>query len=50
MLAEQDRPLRRIDRIALRVHLWMCDNCPRFQRQLSVMHRALSDWRNEIEK
>jgi hypothetical protein len=50
MLQEQDKPLALRDRLALRVHLWMCQACPRFQRQLQTMSRALSDWRNESTK
>jgi hypothetical protein len=50
MLAAQDRPVSSLDRIALRIHLWMCANCPRFQRQLESMRILLSDWRNEIAK
>jgi hypothetical protein len=50
MLAAQDRPLNLWNRTALKIHLWICKNCPRFQRQLDTMRRALSDWRNEIVK
>ncbi len=50
MLAAQDKPLKNMDRFALQIHLWMCTNCPRFQRQLESMKHALSDWRNEIGK
>ncbi|MDI9332757.1 MAG: zf-HC2 domain-containing protein [Cytophagales bacterium] len=50
MLSAQDQPLSGRDRIALEIHLWMCDNCPRFERQLKTIRRALSDWRNEMTK
>jgi hypothetical protein len=50
MLQEQDQPLQLKDRLALKVHLWMCKACPSFQRQLQMMSRALSDWRNESAK
>jgi hypothetical protein len=50
MLEQQDKPLRLNDSLALKIHLWLCKNCPRFQRQLDTMQRALSDWRNEIAK
>ena len=50
MLSAQDGPLNWRDKSALKIHLWMCKNCPRFERQLHVMHHALSDWRNEIKK
>ena len=50
MLQEQDKPLKLRDRVALRIHLWICKACPRFERQLLTMNRALSDWRNESTK
>jgi hypothetical protein len=50
MLEQQDRPLKMYDHLALKIHLWICTNCPQFHRQLEVMQRALSDWRNEIKK
>jgi len=50
MLAAEDRPLPWRDKAALKIHLWICKNCPRFERQLHVMQCVLSDWRNEIAK
>jgi hypothetical protein len=50
MLAQEDKPLRTRDKLALNIHLWICKNCPRFQRQLESMSRSLSDWRNEMKK
>jgi hypothetical protein len=50
MLAAQDKPLGMWTRLTLQIHLWMCDNCPRFQRQLDLMKHSLSDWRNEMTK
>jgi hypothetical protein len=50
MLAREDRPLNWRDKVALKIHLWMCKNCPRFEKQIHVMRHALSDWRNEIAK
>ncbi len=50
MLAKEDKPLNWRDKAALRLHLWICKNCPRFEHQLHVMRHALSDWRNEIGK
>lgn len=29
------------ERWALRLHLWLCDNCWRFERQLRLLRRAL---------
>ncbi len=50
MLAQQDQPLGVRDQMALKIHLWICKNCPRFQHQLESMSRSLSDWRNEMKK
>jgi hypothetical protein len=50
MLVKEDRPLALKDRLALRLHLWICSACPHFQQQLDVMKRSLSDWRNGIAK
>ncbi|MDZ7595469.1 MAG: zf-HC2 domain-containing protein [Thiobacillus sp.] len=47
----QDRALSFRERWGLRVHLWMCDNCRRFERQIALMRRLLrqSDQRDEAE-
>ena len=31
--------------VALRVHLAMCEACPRFERQLLTMRNAMKQWR-----
>lgn len=36
-----DRKLSRRERIALRIHIWMCRNCRRFEKQLTFLRRAL---------
>ena len=36
-----ERPLGFRERWALRLHLWLCDNCRRFERQLRLLRRAL---------
>ncbi|MEJ2360668.1 MAG: zf-HC2 domain-containing protein [Gammaproteobacteria bacterium] len=42
LVSEQhDRNLGRRERIALRIHLWMCRNCRRFERQLSFLRNTL---------
>jgi DNA invertase Pin-like site-specific DNA recombinase len=28
-------------RLSLRLHLWLCDNCRRFERQMALMRQAL---------
>ncbi len=37
----QDRPLSFNERLGLRMHLWMCANCRRFERQIGLMRRLL---------
>ena len=36
-----ERPLGFRERWSLRLHLWLCDNCRRFERQLRLLRRAL---------
>lgn len=37
----QDRALSFRERWGLRIHLWACGNCRRFERQLGLMRRLL---------
>jgi hypothetical protein len=37
----QERPLRFGERWGLRLHLWICVNCRRFERQIHSLRRAL---------
>ncbi len=37
----QERPLGFRERLGLRLHLWMCANCRRFERQIHLLRRAL---------
>jgi hypothetical protein len=47
----QDRPLSFRERWGLRIHLWMCGNCRRVERQIGLMRRLLrqSDQRADAE-
>lgn len=47
----QDRPLGFRKRWGLRIHVWMCGNCRRFEQQIALMRRLLhqSDQRAETE-
>jgi hypothetical protein len=49
MLSRQDRALPWVERLALRLHLAVCDACPRFERQLDVMSAAMKRWRHYSE-
>lgn len=49
MLAREDRALLLADRAALRMHLFICKACPRFERQLLTMRNAMKQWRGYVE-
>jgi hypothetical protein len=46
VVAQEDRLLGLADRLALRVHMAICDACPRFERQMLTMRNGLRAWRN----
>lgn len=37
----QEHPLGRRERWGLRLHLWMCISCSRFERQIRLLRKAL---------
>jgi hypothetical protein len=41
MSQRQERPLGLRARWGLRLHLWVCANCRRFERQLAFLRQAL---------
>lgn len=45
LIAREDRELPWHERVALKLHLAMCDACPRFERQLLTMRQAMGRWR-----
>ena len=45
----QERPLRLGERLGLRLHLWMCVSCRRFEQQLALMRRAMRALRRRAE-
>lgn len=49
MSAKLDRELSSLERIALRLHLSICDACPKVIRQLDLMRRSVREWRDGIE-
>ncbi|RJP69430.1 MAG: zf-HC2 domain-containing protein [Comamonadaceae bacterium] len=49
LIAREDRALPLAERLALRLHLAMCEACPRFERQLLTMRSAMGQWRNYTE-
>ncbi len=46
LVAREDRHLGLADRLALRIHMAMCDACPKFERQMLTMRNGLRQWRN----
>lgn len=42
---QRDRELPWLERAVLRMHLWACKACPRFQRQVRLMEQAMGRWR-----
>jgi hypothetical protein len=46
LVAREDRALPAVERVALRLHLAACVACPKFERQLLIMRRAMDRWRH----
>ncbi len=46
LIAREDRPLGLADRLALRLHLLVCNACPKFERQVLSMRNSMKQWRN----
>jgi hypothetical protein len=49
LVAREDRALGLADRFALRMHMAICDTCPRFERQMLSLRNSLQQWRNYTE-
>lgn len=45
----QERPLGFRERWGLRLHLWMCDACRNFMRQVALMRKALRELGSRTE-
>ena len=50
MTGRLDRELSLSDRVALRLHLLACGACPTFDRQVSLMSKAMGSWRAYSQK
>lgn len=46
LVAREDRALGLADRVALRIHMTVCDSCPKFERQMLTMRNAMARWRS----
>lgn len=44
-----DRPLSWSERLQLKLHLFMCNPCRQFKRQLQMLRTAMQRIRNDIE-
>ena len=45
VIAREDRALPVFERLALRMHMAICNACPRFERQVLTMRNAMKQWR-----
>ena len=50
VIAREDRELPWMERAALRVHIAMCQACPRFERQVLTMRNAMKQWRGYTDQ
>lgn len=46
VIAREDRALPLLERLALRLHMAMCQACPTFERQVLTMRNAMKQWRH----
>jgi hypothetical protein len=49
LVAREDRRLGLTERLGLRLHLAMCQACPKFERQILTMRTSMRQWRNYAE-
>lgn len=49
-LQAEDRTLPLAERLAVRLHHQLCDNCRRFARQVELMRKASARWRQYSEE
>ena len=45
VLAAEDRRLTWRERLGVRLHMAICEACPRFARQVSLMRAAVGRWK-----
>lgn len=46
VIAREDRPLLWSEQLSLRIHMGICDACPKFERQILTLRNAMKQWRN----
>lgn len=50
VIAREDRELPWVERLAVRLHMCVCQACPAFERQIDTMRHAMHQWRHYTEK
>jgi hypothetical protein len=46
LVAREDRDLGVADRLTLRLHMAICEACPKFERQIMTLRNNMQQWRN----
>lgn len=46
VVAREDRILPLADRLALRLHMVVCETCPQFARQMLTLRNSMQQWRS----
>jgi hypothetical protein len=49
VLEGEVRQLSLAERVQVRLHMWICAACPRFQRQVRFMRQAMGTWKAYAE-
>lgn len=49
VIAREDRDLSARERVAVRLHMAICETCPVFERQVLTLRNAMQQWRNYEE-
>ena len=49
LVAREDRPPDWGDRVALRIHLAICNTCPDIERQILTLRQSLQNWRQSAD-
>jgi glutathionyl-hydroquinone reductase len=45
LIAREDREIALSEKVALRLHIYVCKACPNFEQQLLIMRKSLKLWR-----
>ena len=46
VVAREDRELPLTERLSLRLHMTICNACPKFAHQFLIMRNAMKPWKN----